>query len=112
MPVEVTQLGHYRLLKQVGGGGMSEVYLAEDLNLPGRQVAIKVVRAEVTRDSNDENSRDSGRLFQREARVITMLDHPHVLPLFDFGEQQTLGVTLTYIVMPYRPEGSLASWLN
>jgi hypothetical protein len=39
MPLEGTQLGHYRLIKQIGGGGMSEVYLAQDLNIQGRQHA-------------------------------------------------------------------------
>ncbi len=112
MPLEGTQLGHYRLVQQVGGGGMSEVYLAEDMNLPGRKVAIKVVRAEMASYPHDDVDRDSGRLFQREARVITMLDHPHILPLYDFGEGAALGVTLTYIVMPYRPDGSLANWLR
>jgi len=54
MPLEGTQLGHYRLVQQVGGGGMSEVYLADDMNLPGRKVAIKVVRAEMASYPHDD----------------------------------------------------------
>jgi serine/threonine protein kinase/ABC-type branched-subunit amino acid transport system substrate-binding protein len=48
------------------------------------------------------------RLFQREVKAIAKLDHPHILPLFDYGEEHTL----IYLVMPYRPEGSLLDWLG
>jgi serine/threonine protein kinase len=51
-------------------------------------------------------------MFQREAKAIAMLDHPGILPLYDYGEQNVNGVMLTYLVMPYREEGSLADWLQ
>jgi serine/threonine protein kinase len=41
-----------------------------------------------------------------------MLDHPHILPLFDYGEENIKGTSLTYMVMPYRVEGSLSTWLQ
>ncbi|MFL5626019.1 MAG: serine/threonine protein kinase [Ktedonobacteraceae bacterium] len=113
MPLEGTQLGHYRLIRQIGGGGMSEVYLAQDLNIQGRQVAIKLVRAEVAPYPESDSVRDSGKLFQREARAVSLLDrHPHILPLYDFGEELVHGVSVTYLVMPYSPEGSLVNWLR
>ncbi|WP_165423392.1 serine/threonine protein kinase [Ktedonosporobacter rubrisoli] len=106
MPLENIQLGHYRLSRQIGKGGMGEVYLAEDTLLP-RQVAIKVIRIESTR-----NLQEAARLFQREMIAISKLDHLYILPLFDYGEETLNQQTLSYMVMPYRPEGSLEDWLQ
>jgi serine/threonine protein kinase len=111
MPLEGLQLGHYRLLNLIGSGGMGEVYLAEDTRIR-RQVAIKVVRSEVAPYPDANTIRESARLFQREMRAITALDHPHILPLYDFGEETVNKAILTYMVMPYRTEGSLADWLQ
>jgi len=83
---------------------MGEVYLAEDEQLR-RQVAIKVIQAEYP-------DPDAARLFQREARSIAMFNHPHILPLFDFGEATIHGTTLTYMVMPFCSEGTLAAWMQ
>jgi serine/threonine protein kinase len=111
MPLEGQQLGHYRLLRLVGSGGMGEIYLAEDTRI-ARQIAIKVVRNEATAYPDVNATREAVRLFQREMKAITTLDHPHILPLFDFGEESLNGSTLTYMVMPFRQEGSLADWLR
>src|SRR6266487_3858747 len=111
MALEGLQLGQYRLLRLLGSGGMGEVYLAEDARI-GQQVAIKVSRTEGTPYPNNNTSQDAVRLFQREAKAIAKLDHPHILPLFAYGEEQVNGGTLTYIVMPYRREGSFANWLQ
>ncbi len=51
-------------------------------------------------------------LFYREAKAIVKLDHPHILPLFDYGEERSGDLPVIYLVMPYRPEGSLAKWLS
>src|SRR6266516_5045368 len=111
MLLEGVQLGRYRLLHLLGSGGMGEVYVGEDTPIP-RQVAIKVIRAEALPHPNSETAKESSRLFQREVRAIAMLDHPHILPLFDYGEENIKGTTLTYMVMPYRVEGSLSTWLQ
>lgn len=111
MPLEGMQLGQYRLLQLIGSGGMGEVYLAEDARI-NQQVAIKVSRTEVSPYPNASSATESARLFQREARAIAQLDHPRILPLFSYGEEQVRGETLTYIVMPYRREGSLVTWLR
>src|SRR5258707_2367915 len=105
------QLGRYHLLKLIAKGGMGEIYLAEDPSI-NRQVAIKVIRSEMAPLAGDGGSSDNARLFEREARAIAMLDHPYILPLYDYGEQKQGGIVLTYLVMPYRPEGSLATWLE
>ncbi|HAE83819.1 MAG TPA: hypothetical protein DCK85_10560 [Ktedonobacter sp.] len=111
MALEGVQLGQYRLLRLLGSGGMGEVYLAEDARI-SQQVAIKVSRTDVASYPHGNSATDALRLFQREAKAIARLDHPHILPLFGYGEERVNGITLTYIVMPYRPEGSLADWLQ
>ncbi len=111
MPLDGLQLGHYRLIQPIGGGGMGEVYLAADTRI-NRQVAIKVVRTEVEPYPDAYATRDAAHLFQREMKAIAMLDHPHILPLYDFGEEIVNKAKLTYMVMPFRPEGSLVDWLQ
>lgn len=111
MSLEGQQLGRYRILRLLGSGGMGEVYLAEDASIE-RQVAIKVIRAEVNPYPDKEASQDAIRLFQREARAIAKLDHPHILPLYDHGEERMGNLTVIYLVMPYRREGSFSDWLR
>jgi len=111
MPLEGQQLGRYRLLSLIGSGGMGKVYLAED-TLIDRQVAIKVIRAETSSHPDSTPVQQAMRLFQREAKAIAKLNHPHILPLFDFGEEHIDGTTLTYMVMPFCQDGSLLNWLQ
>lgn len=111
MLLEGLQLGHYRLLRLIGSGGMGEVYLAEDPRI-GQQVAIKVLRTETGPDPLADVTQEAVRLFEREARTIALLDHPHILPLYGFGDARVNDILLTYLVMPYRKEGSLATWIR
>ncbi|MDQ2885388.1 MAG: protein kinase [Chloroflexota bacterium] len=107
MPLEGKQIGRYHILRILGSGGMGEVYLAEDARI-GQQVAIKIMRAET--GFFDERGRDS--LFLREVKTIALLDHPRILPLFDYGDARVDDMLLAYLVMPYRQDGSLADWLR
>lgn len=111
MQLEGQQIGHYRLLHLLGSGGMGSVYLAEDLFVR-RQVAIKVIRTESALNPEDETAKKAAHLFRREANAVAILDHPNILPLFDYGEEILQGEKLTYMVMPFRQEGSLADWLR
>src|SRR6266704_797633 len=104
MSLTGSHIGRFRLLRLLGRGGMGEVYLAEDEQLR-RQVAIKVIQAEYPDPA-------ATRLFLREARAIAMFNHPHILPLFDFGEATIQGMTLTYMVMPFCQEDTLAAWMH
>ncbi|MDQ6802882.1 MAG: protein kinase [Acidobacteriota bacterium] len=75
-----TRLGPYEIVAQIGAGGMGEVYRASDTRL-SRQVALKVI---APRWSSDRQIRQR---FEREARAISALSHPHVCTLHDIGEQ-------------------------
>ena len=95
-------LGRYQLLQRIGRGGMGEVWLAEDPRLR-RQVAIKTLPL---RNQGDD---EYLQRFEREARAAAGLNHPHILPVHDFGEQRLPdGQSITYLVMPYVQGGSLA----
>ena len=72
-------LGHFRLLRRIGAGGMSEVFLAEDLRL-GRKVALKMLPPVFS--SQEERV----RRFQREARAASALNHPNILTILEIGE--------------------------
>lgn len=111
MTREGTEIGHYQLARLLGQGGMGEVYLAQDTRIE-RNVAIKVVRDEVSPYPQSDTAKDAARLFEREMKAITALDHPHILPLYEFGEERVRGEALVYMVMPYRQEGSVVDWLR
>jgi len=110
MALEELQNGRYHRLRLLGSGGMGEVHLMEDARV-SRQVAIKVTRSEVASYPDSDATRDAARLFQREARAIAALEHPNILPLYDFGEETLDSTTITYMVMPFCIDGSLAGWL-
>jgi len=111
MALEELQNGRYHRLRLLGSGGMGEVYLMEDRRI-NRQVAIKVIRSEGAASPDSDVAKDAARLFQREARAIAALEHPNILPLYDFGEETLEDTTITYMVMPFCAEGSLAGWLR
>src|SRR5437879_6200729 len=92
-----TRLGPYEVVAPVGAGGMGEVYRARDTRL-GRDVAIKVLPSRLS-----ENLEARAR-FEREARVVSGLNHPHICVLHDLGREGGID----YLVMELVEGESLA----
>lgn len=111
MPLDSLQNGRYQTVRGLGSGSMGEVFLVQDTVI-GRQVAIKTMRADPAAYPDTESIKDAVRLFKREAQAIARLEHPNILPLFDFGEEKREKTVFTYMVMPYCQEGSLSDWLQ
>jgi serine/threonine protein kinase len=85
-----SRLGPYEILSPLGAGGMGEVYRAKDTRLD-RTVAVKVLPAHLS------SSAESRQRFEREAKTISQLSHPHICALYDVGNQD--GVE--FLVMEY-----------
>ncbi len=89
--VDITEISGYRVLRQLGAGGMGQVFLVEHPRLP-RQDALKLLDAGVSR--NDEFK----ARFQREADLLAQLSHPNIVTLYDRGEYaDRLWITMEYI---------------
>lgn len=91
--------GRYEIKELLGRGGMADVYLAKD-TLLGRSVAIKLLRADVARETQLQAR------FRREAQAVAGLNHPSIVGVYDTGEHVSDdplrdGATLPYIVMEY-----------
>ncbi|MBN1868751.1 protein kinase [Candidatus Sumerlaeota bacterium] len=94
-------IGHYRIVRLLGRGGMGHVYLAVDTTLD-RPVALKVVRSELTANpSNLER-------FRREARAVARLNHPQIVQIFEFGQHEGM----PFYAMEYVEGKSLAAVLE
>ena len=91
--------GRYHLEREVGSGGFARIYLARDLLLQ-RRVALKVLHPQF---ADDAGVRDFRARFAREAQAVAALDHPNILPVYDYGEAEGL----VYLVMPYVDGGTL-----
>src|SRR6266699_6058005 len=92
------KLAHYTIQRRLAQGGMSQVFLAYD-ELNQRSVAIKVVNC-----SED----DYVVRFRREVKMLGTLKHPHILPVFEYGEHGSW----YYCVMPYIEHGTLRERLH
>ena len=91
---EGSTVGHFRIVGQIGAGGMGVVYLAEDLRL-GRRVALKVLTA--------AHDAVAVRRFLGEARTASSLDHPNIAAVFEVGEEHSP----PFIAMAYCPGETL-----
>ena len=89
------QLGDYRIVREVGRGGMGVVYEAEQVSL-GRHVALKVLPPQMLRDAKTR------RRFEREARAAAKLHHTNIVPVFGVGEQ---GETPYYVMQFIQGQG-------
>src|SRR6266849_5346337 len=96
-----TRLGPYEIQSALGAGGMGEVYRALDTRLD-RTVAIKVLNSSVA------SSPELKQRFEREARIISRLNHPHICTLYDIGNQDGTD----FLVMEYLEGETLAQRLT
>lgn len=91
----------YQVIEHIGRGGMADVWSARDGKL-SRMVAVKTIAHSLSSDS------DPVSMFKQEAKTIANLEHPHILPIYDFGEHHGS----LYIVMRYVSGGSLSGWME
>lgn len=78
------RLGDYRLIEPLATGGMAKLYIGEDVNL-GRRVAVKVLTAEMM-----ESDSFLAERFKREAKAVAQLDHPNIVPIYQYREEDGL----------------------
>ncbi|MGQ0602942.1 MAG: protein kinase domain-containing protein [Anaerolineales bacterium] len=90
------KIGRYDINREIGQGGMATIYLAHD-PVVDRPVAIKLLHAQFTRDAQFRAR------FMREARIVAGLEHPNIVPVYDFSGENSI----PYIVMRYMPGGTL-----
>ena len=95
------RFGPYILEELLGRGGMGEVYRASHARLPNRRAAVKILPAALIHNP------DFLRRFDQEANSVAALDHPNILPLWDYGDQDGL----PYLAMPLVVGGSLRELL-
>jgi serine/threonine protein kinase/Tol biopolymer transport system component len=101
MPLNAgARLGPYEIISPIGAGGMGEVYKARDTRLD-RTVAIKLIQSHVAADPEFRER------FEREAKAISALDHPHICTLYDLGHD----ASADYLVMQYLEGETLADRL-
>ena len=94
-------LGQYQIIRSIGQGGMAKIYLAYQPSIK-REVAIKVMSSPL------QESPNSIKRFAQEVEVIAHLQHPQIIPVYDFGEHDDQ----IYIVMAYIRGGTLADRID
>ncbi|RMG73863.1 MAG: serine/threonine protein kinase [Chloroflexi bacterium] len=95
------QFNQYLIVEHIGRGGMADVWSARDQRL-NRMVAIKTIAHGLSADANPV------QMFKQEAQTIAQMEHPHILPIYDFGEYEGQ----LYIVMRYVSGGALEGLLR
>ena len=95
------QFNNYRLLELLGEGGMGSVYKAVDRNL-NREVALKILKKECSANADERAT------LEREARITASINHPHVVKVFSFGEDQGQ----FYLAMELAEKGSLVDLMS
>ena len=96
-----TQLGKYHIVERISTGGMAEVYKAYQPDLD-RHVAIKIIASDLSGDPAWLAQ------FKREAQMLARLQHPNILPIYDYGDYNGM----PYLVMQYNRGGTLADCLG
>jgi serine/threonine protein kinase len=90
-PAPGAAFNHYEIVKQIGEGGMGEVYLAKDVNL-NRKVALKLLGSHITEDKNRVSR------FRQEAFAISALNHPNIVTIYEIGKWQDRDFIVTEFI--------------
>ena len=98
------KIGRYKIEQELGRGGASTVYRAQDPSF-AREVAVKVLPREIT---HSENLMAAMVRFRRELKTIASLEHPAIVPVYDVGEEGGQ----PFFVMRYMAGGSLVDWIK
>src|SRR5262245_63138032 len=93
-PRDGQTIGHYQLMRQIGRGGMGEVYLARDARLD-RQVALKLLPPRFTADAQRVQR------FRQEARAASSLNHPNIITIHEIGEAETESGVIHFIAAEF-----------
>ncbi len=100
LPLVLPVFPGYTLHRRLGGGGMADVYLADD-HAARRQVAVKVLRDPLA-------GRDLRRRFEQEGQLLSALKHPHIIPVYAAGQTQGM----MHFALRYLPDGPLSGRLE
>lgn len=98
-------LERYEVIERIGRGGMAQVYRAFDKRLE-RVVALKVMHEHLSGEPS------FAERFQREAKFVAGFNHPHIVKIYDFNSFERNGQSISYMVMPYLPGGTLRDELT
>ena len=98
---EPQHIAHYEIVQKLGEGGFATVYRARDTHM-GREVALKIISSNLAREP------EFRQRFQREAQVAANLDHPHIVTIHDFGDEEGR----LYLVMNLIHGRTLRQWLD
>ncbi len=104
MLLEAMKNGRYHVLHHLGSGSISEVYLGKDTTT-GRQVVLKLLWGDAS-SSQQEHS------FDDKVKMLAKLHHPNIVQVLDSGSEVINGTQMHFIVMPFYPYGTLATWLD
>ncbi|HLI09557.1 MAG TPA: serine/threonine-protein kinase [Ktedonobacteraceae bacterium] len=109
MKLEGQQLGQCRLLHLLATGGLSDTYLAETMSAPSHPLASKVLPWPHHLSSTPVIAA-AEQYFFRQVEAISQLQHPSIVPIYDYGKVTFGDEEYFYLTMPFFPEGSLKEW--
>ncbi len=108
--LEGQSLGRYRIETRLGESEHSTVYQTYD-RLREQDIALKAIQTDAVPYYVMEKSMEDVTIFQQEAELLRNLNHPHILPVSNYGKSYISGSPFIYKTMPYCPEGALDHWI-
>ena len=99
-------IGSYHLSKLIGMGGTGAVFLGSDND--GHEMAVKILIPPML--ISEESLKEFHKRFRREAEILSQLNHPYILPVKDFGTDESSG--FPYMIMPYKSGGTLVEQIQ